>query len=281
MDFSTAYNPRRALGVAYRLVRRAPLTLILGGGLLFLTDPLGRLQGGVDLGSVSPRMLLALLWATSGSCVLQLLRLLFNSYLRIGYVGAVQRVLVTGEENAGDLFQGRGLLVSMVLARLGKWLGITATALPFTIAILGSVALGRSMGVPAIGILGAVVFGVMELVAVLFVGSGLLLVEEAVAIEGLDPGAAFQRSWSIARGRRLELLFYALVMALIRFLGGVVCCMTLCIGWVLVPLAVTWVETAWTESYLRFALPEPEEGIWVERDMEQASWSAGPPPEGD
>ena len=38
MDFGRAYDPLRALGVAARLLARAPLTLVVGGALVVLTD---------------------------------------------------------------------------------------------------------------------------------------------------------------------------------------------------------------------------------------------------
>ena len=97
MDFCLAFEPIRALGVALRLLGRAPLTLLLGGLFLFLSDPESQFKISGDREHFSAAEFLALAWLSLTVCGIGFVLFLVNSLLLVGYAGAVQRVMVSGE----------------------------------------------------------------------------------------------------------------------------------------------------------------------------------------
>lgn len=271
MDFRLAFEPIRALGVAVRLLGRAPLTLLVGGILLFLTDPESLLELSGDHENYSMQQLLALAWISLTICGLGLVLFLVNSLLLVGYAGAVQRVMVSGEERIQDLFQDRGLWFSMVLARVMKLGLFLITGLPFYVLVGLPVIVAAHLGMGGAGWIFGIVFGLAYLPVWCYVNLGFVLVEEALAVEGLRPVEAVQRSWDVAEGNRIQLLLYSLSMLLVEYVGLLLCCVTACLGWALVPLAQTWTRIAWYESYLRMALPPPDDGMWVDHQRQPGS----------
>jgi hypothetical protein len=257
MELRQAFDPVRALGVTGRLLVAAPVTLLLGGLILVLTDAEVHTVGRVDWGDLHPRLLLPLLLGAGALCT-ALVLLVFNSLLQIGYAGAIQRVLVTGEERFKDLFQDRGLWLTMILARLLKWALLLCCALPFSVLAGGPVFVGELLGVRVLGVVAAAVFSLAYLPVWAYVVLGLLLVEELVAIESRSPTEAMQRSWEIAEGNRLQLLLYLIVVKVVELSGFFLC-------GVGVLLTKPWARAAWYESTIRLVLPEPEGGIWADR----------------
>jgi len=236
---------------------RAPLTLILGGILLALTE--GEGFSGVHYSGEDwddPEAL------TAGAlglvcCCIGFGIWVLNCLLQVGFAGATQRVMVTGEERFSDLFQERGLWFSMVLARLLKTVLLVAATLPFLFMIGGPLLLAEALDVETLGAVAAVFFGVAYIPIWFFVILGLVLVEQAVAVESLAPVAALQRSWEVAKGNRLSLFVFLVVTAIVELAGLLACC----IG---VLFTAAWSYTAWYEAYIRFALKTPPEGMWVD-----------------
>jgi len=275
MDFRQAYDPVRALGVAWRSMGRAPSTVYGGALLLVLTFLLATSGSSVRWWpGVSD-----LFWpfAGSGLCLGPLL-FLANCLLQIGFAGALQRVMVTGEERFRDLFQDRGLWLHLVLARLASALFLSAALLPFFVLLEGPVFLARLLHVETLGWIAGVAFSIAYAPIFVYVVLGFLLVGPAVAIEGKRPVDAIQRSWEIAEGQRIQLLVYFGVLGLVGVSGVLLCGVGLL-------LTLPWCETARFESYLRFALPEVEGGAWVDRassaDHDRSPGAAGAsgPPE--
>ena len=254
MDFGRAYDPLRALGVAARLLARAPLTLVVGGALVVLTD--------VELHASLESRAFGMLDVSFGCCV-GLLALTLGCLLQIGYAAALERVMVTGEEEFRDLFLDRGLWLSLFLTRLLQW-GIGALlSLPWLVLVGVPAWIGHLIGWERVGWLAGAVFAIAYLPIWGYAMLGLFLVREAVVIEGKAPAEALERSWQLADGRRGELLVYAIVTKVAGYSGLLAC------G---VGLLVTkpWALAARYESYLRFARagawarggqPEP----WIDR----------------
>jgi len=275
MDFRQAFDPFRALGVSYRLLRRAPLTLLLGGFLLAVTDLANsaEFQGRFGWDQIGFGDRIRLTWISPVFCGLWILLFPIHSLLLVGYPGALQRVMVTGEQRFKDLFQDRGLWLSMVLARLMKLALVLLTLLPFYVLIGVPVFVAGRMDIGWLGVTAAVLFSLAYLPVWGYVMLGFLLVEGAVAIEGKRPIEAVQRSWQVAEGNRLRLLLYLLVMIGLEIVSSLIlalvllltCCLGLPLVVILSFLPAIWIEAAWFESYLRFALPAPPEGNWVDR----------------
>src|SRR5574341_696183 len=140
MDFSDAYDPFRARGGAWKLVQRSPLTLIVGGVVLFLTDVDGARQGvHVEEGHV---YWLGALFAGGvglGCCCLGLALWLVNTLVHVGLAAAVRRALAGEEERFADLWTARGLFGPLVLARLAKVVLRVLVSLPFLVMVGGPI----------------------------------------------------------------------------------------------------------------------------------------------
>jgi hypothetical protein len=259
MELRQAFDPLRALGSSWRLIARAPLTLLVGGVLLFLTDS-GPQHGGVHFEGGEIHWLGAALAGTVllACCCVGLVLWVVNCLLHAGYAGAVRRVMFTGEERFSDLIGGTSLWGAMILARLLKIVANVFTLLPLVFIVGGPIVLGHLGDLEPLGIVVGILLGLAYLPIWIYLALGLALVEPAVALEGKDPVEALRRSWQIARGNRIQLLIYFVVCWIVAFLG-LLCCF---IG---VLFTSTWTAIARYESYVRFALATPEGGAWIDR----------------
>ena len=273
MDFRTAFDPLRAFGVALRLFRRAPLTLLVGGMLLALTNgPRSVLQGSFEGENVSFEIGLGILL------------LPLHVLLRIGYAGALQRVLVTGEERFRDLFQHRGLYWRMAGAMVLQWGVQVLIALPFLVLLGGPVVLGEEFDLDGVGWLVGGLFSLAYLPIWAYVALGFLLVPYVVSIESLRPVASLRRSWELSEPHRMNLLGMWFVGFLVELAWVAVSLVfllaTCCIGLPLVLLLslfpAAWIEAAWYEAMLRHVLPPPDEGLWADREEEAKTRPTGP-----
>ncbi len=97
--------------------------------------------------------------------------------------------------------------------------------------------------------------GMLYLPVWLYVALGVSLTGEAVAIEGLGPVQALARSWNLARGNRMMLLAYLLVLMLFVVLG-------VCVFLVGMIVAGVLASIAHNESYLRLVRSDEEQREW-------------------
>jgi len=145
----------------------------------------------------------------------------------------------------------------MILARLLKFALLAAATLPFLFMIGGPILLAKALDVETLGAVAAVFFGLAYVPIWFFVILGLVLVEQAVAVESLSPVAALQRSWEVAKGNRIPLLWFLFLTVLVELAGMLACCVGIL-------FTAAWSYTAWYEAYIRFALPAPAEGMWID-----------------
>lgn len=248
MSFAEAYDPFRALGEAWQMLRKAPLALLIGGLLLLCTDDGGSVGYGnfFDESKHFEAWQVALIVLVVGAvCAFGLALFLFNCWMRLGFASTLEKQFEGRAIDVGDLFQGRGSFMAMVLARLLKLLVFFVAALP-AVAIVALAGLADSkldLSDVALGI--AAALALLAYVPVLiYVAIGISLVSEAVAIERMQPMEALSRSWSLARGQRLRLLLYGIVMTIVCVSGLCLCCVGI-LG------TYTWTETAKLESYLQ------------------------------
>lgn len=252
MSFSEAYDPFRALGEAWKLLRKAPLVLLLGGLLLWFTDSGGSAGIGnftEESGRFEAWKVALIALVVGVVCVFMLALFLFNSWMRLGFASTVEKQFEGQPVDVGDLFRGRGSFVAMALARLLTFVIFVVAALPAVavVALAGFADSELDLGEVPLGI--AAALALLAYVPVLFyVGIGICLISEAVAIERMQPMEALSRSWSLARGQRLRLLLYGFVMMVVALSGVCLCCVGL-LG------TYTWTETAKLESYLQLVRP--------------------------
>ena len=258
MDFVSAFDPIRALGSSGRLIRRAPLTLLFGGILLTLTDPASNEGWRWRISADDEFEWLIAGGLTCLGCLLFLVAFAINGLVQVGLAAAVQRVMLTGEEQFKDLFRDRGLWLNMILTRIMKSLIMLVSVLPAAFLAGGPIFIGHLFDLYELGVVAGVALVLAYVPIVIYVMLGLLLMEQAVAIEGKLPFEALERSWEIARGNRIQLFGYALLLGIVSLVGVCACC----VGYF---FTSAWAWVAWNESYLRLTQSVPPEGLWVDR----------------
>ena len=177
----------------------------------------------------------------------------------------------------------------MILSRLLCGLIFIATMLPLGLVVLfaalASSGFHQNEGVAwAIGIVGVLLW----LPIFFYVWLGLLLADQAVALEGLQPVDSIRRSWSLVRGHRWMLLWYSIVTGLFAAVGLCACC----IG---IFLTGSMTEVAKSESFLALTRGGERGGWWIQTGSapeggdsgwgapaslpsQPVGWGAPPPP---
>ncbi len=227
-----AFDPFRCLGSVWRLLKTAPLVVIVGGILLsFLSNPTAGLQfalpnePGTDpdaflqqLQNYLPLVSAVLLFGMVGS-------LLLSSWLALGHARAIEKAMRTGEDDLGMVFSTGGRFGAMVLTKLISGLIQIGVALPL-LGVWGVLLFFVNEGRMESGaaILIGLAAGVIWLMAVLYVYLGLLMAVPIAALEPVSAGEAIRRSFQLANGRRWSLLLFALVSGVFAVLGLVACC---------------------------------------------------------
>jgi hypothetical protein len=123
--------------------------------------------------------------------------------VRIGFANTVEDVLRTGEGDVGKVFDGKGRLGAMILSRLLSGLIVLGACLPYAVVVLAAALVTsgfereEGLGI-AILIAGTVLYAPV----LAYVWLGIVLSDQAVALEGLQPVDSIRRSWSLARGHR-------------------------------------------------------------------------------
>jgi hypothetical protein len=273
MRFQQAFDPVRAVAESWRLARRAPVPMLVGGILLFVLtdgDDANRLRESlnetrhvrwIDL----PELMLE---AFVGAACLawQVVILLAACFLGTTLPYAVERVATGGESLLADLLTTRGRFVPLVLAVLLGALAVVAAVVPAGAVVLALEWVGNHFGVlgaPLRLAQGAVVL--LAIPVVVYVWLGVWLAEQAVAIEGLDPVSAVKRAWSLADGNRWWLLLYIVILRVFQALGILLCCVGVLGTGALGMIALN-------DSYLRLVRSDEEqEGWWIERADREAA----------
>lgn len=257
MSFREAYEPFRALGSSFRLIQRAPISLLLGAFVLFLVDfGAGSVSYSVEHHRLEPEEAALILILVGAGCGLGIILWLFSCLVRIGFATAVQRALDGQEDRVGALLEGQGRWISMVFTTLLQWILRTAVLAAGVVFVLPAVLLGAAVAEDASLSIGlGFLAGVLYLPVAAWFWLGLSLMEEAVAVEGLAPLDAVARSWTLVRGNRLALFWYKLVVNVFALLGLLACC----VGVIATSLPV---YVADYDAYLRLVRPDEEQGGW-------------------
>jgi len=244
MEFSQAFDPIRSLQSAWKLLKQAPVMVLIGGLLL------GFLEGGgtigfrfrpgrlnfdrVDnpgeffeqlFGDMAPFMAIMIPIAIC----LGLAFFALSSWIEVGFARAIELALRTGKDDIGKVFSGGDRFVAMLLARFLSALIQIAVMLPIGALVFAAFYFGRNEGIDPFVALGMVAFGLLWLVLVIYVALGLCIVSPIVAFESCSPTEAIARSWKLASGHRLQLFWFLLLQFLLTMAGFCLCC----IGWFL------------------------------------------------
>lgn len=275
MEFNQAYDPFRALQTSWQALKKAPLPLIIGGVILVITGDGG--GGGGNFGSsfhgqhdIDWDVLAPMLVGVVGIfCCLGIVFFVISSWVRIGFANTVEEVLRTGEGDVGRVFDGKGRLGPMILSRLLAGLIVVASILPYGLVVLAAAlateGFDRNEEVAAVILIGGLI---VYLPVILYVGLGVALADQAVALEGLQPVDSVRRSWSLVRGHRWMLLWYSIVTAIFAAIGLCACC----IG---IFLTGTMTEIAKSESFLALTRGQERDGWWIQTGSAPATTDPG------
>lgn len=264
MDFHAAFHPWRSLERAWTLLKQAPVSLIGAVLLLLAADMLATgIQFGFQVLAVSALDPGAALPISVGvSLLLGIAMACFSAWILVGFAGVAVRLLESGEERVGDLFETRGRWFRYLACEFLAGLLGALVFLPFGLLAFGSAFAGDWFDQELLGFTAIVLVLLIYLPIAIYVGLGLALAPLAVSIEGLGPLRALRRSWQIARGHRLWLLLYFLVQAMVAVAGLLLCCVGLIPAYALILAALH-------SSYALHALPAPLAGRWI--DTQRAS----------
>lgn len=287
MTFADAFDPFRSLGSSWKLLRAAPLALLIGGVLLFFTDPGG---SGGNLGGqfqkeydqhagdldAAARALVVILagMVGFGLCCWAIVAFLVHSWIWIGFANAVERALRTGTSDVGAVFDPRGRMPTMLITRLVGGLFELLCWIPFALAIGAGFLLRGGERFPFVFVALALTGWFVSFCIWAYVGLGLSLAKPVVALEGLHPLDALNKSWTLVRGHRLRLLWFYLVTVVVALLGFCLCCIG-AFG------TYTLYYTARVESYLLLTRGDDMNGWWSRTGKapeSKSEWGTRPPP---
>jgi len=290
MPFSEAFDPIRSFKAAWKLLKQAPLSVLVGALLpilaqvgfalaldLFLFLPLG-LSQSFQRGMPEPWMIALLVGAGLG---LGLFMAVFSSWMDAGFGRAVEQALRTGKDQTSLVFSGGGRFLTLLLARLLVGLIVFACMLVLLLPVLLLMTVFLVLmqtDLPAL--LKLAVGGGISLLWMLgyvYVLLGLSLVTAIVTYEDCGPAQAVARSWRLARGNRWQLIVFFLFQFAMVFVGMLACGL----GWfVAIPLA----EVMRYEAYLALTRSSEYPNWWVVTgkfpfdEHKSESFGSAPPP---
>lgn len=292
MNFGQAFDPMRSLQAAWKLLKQAPVMVLIGGLLLAFLEGGGsgggnfmyRQNGSHGFGR-SPQDEFRQVFEEIRPWLLLIIPLILcvglvffalSSWIEAGFARAVESALRTGRDGIGVVFSGGNRFGAMLLARLLSGLIQFASALPLIGVGIGAAILADRQGIGPIGVLLLVGFALLWLFVMLYIGLGLYLVNPIVALEGCTPSESIARSWKLASGNRFQLFLFLLVQWLVTIAGFCACCVGL---FVAVPLT----QVMRFEGYIALTKGGEYPQWWIGTGRfpfdEQKSEGFGSPPE--
>ncbi len=219
--------------------------------------PIDLPTSGASIGAGELAIILGML-VVGMVCVLAcgLALLAFRAWIHAGYLRLHEQVLSTGVGDFGVLFGASDVFWNMAgykVVRALISLGTTLLALaPGALLLIPGIAMEST----ALMVAGGVLMVLLIVPVMIYVSLGLKFGEHAVSLDGCTTMGALEASWELARGNRLRMFFYLLVMGIIAMVG---ICM-FCIG-IIFTRAIT--DTGVTEAYLLATRPDERlEGMW-------------------
>jgi len=258
MDVRSAFDIGRALSHGMDAVKRQPLGLLLGAFILILFGGGGGGGGGggpSDYSGIDDRgardLLMGLelgiiLISVCVGCFCAVLGLFVRAWIQPGYYRMHRDLVVTGAAEVGTLFGGGDAFLRTLLWQLLMGVVLLGTVVAAAIpGGIGLIVVLRGGGEPALPVVIGLVAALSLPMALTgaYVGLGLALGGHAVALDGLGPAEALEKSWALASGNRIHLLLFFFVVGLFNIVGLLMCC-----------LPIVWTKAVSdfgvTESYL-------------------------------
>ncbi|MBL8617984.1 MAG: hypothetical protein JNM72_20400 [Deltaproteobacteria bacterium] len=294
MRFWAAFDLEAGIKAAWQGLRAAPLPLLLGGALMTMFTggqagggPVGPGSGGggggsgvdgdlgndlgdgfgqfwndlqASLSSVDTWVLLfgiGLLFVVVGFA--GLLWAAAWAFLRGGWLRLHEQVLVTGAGEVGALFSGGPRFRPMLGLKLLT--GLVSVLIWMVLASpgLGLLVFGLSRESWPMGVGGGLLALLLPLPAWIWWSLRTCFAEHAVALDGLEIGAALRQSAAVGRGHQLNLLVWFFVMRIAAGFVGSAGLLLCCVGVVLtLPAAQVFAELPLTRGYLLLSRGEAE-----------------------
>jgi hypothetical protein len=292
MPFSQAFDPIRSFQAAWKLLKQAPLSVLVGtllpifvqfvlaiGLELLVFLPLGMSQA-LQRGRPEPWVLVLLVALGMG---FGLVMTAFSCWIDAGFGRAVEQALRTGQDRTALVFSGAGRLGTLFLARLLCGLiGFAcalAAMLPMLLLMMVFMVLMQTDLPVALKLVAGVGIGLLWLLASAYVMLGLSLVTAVVVYEDCGPTEAIARSWRLVRGNRWQLVVFFLFQFVMSLVGMLACGIGL---FVAIPLA----EVMRFEAYLALTQGREYPNWWIvtgkfpfdEHKPEDFSSPQAPPP---
>lgn len=220
----------------------------------FAVDPMTLLAGAGGVGLV-----LGLVCCFLG---LGLMLFALRSFILPGWYRLHEECLRTGGGEFSTLFSGQDLFLKMLLWGLLK--GVILFAVTLVAVIPGGLLAvgGAVLESGPVAALGAVLAVGCWLAGALYVMPGLAFGGHAMTFDGLAVMDGLSRSWDLARGNRLRMILFFLVLGLVNLAAAVAGVCMLCVGvFVTSPLARGGTDLAVTEAYLLLT-----RGLEIEED---------------
>ena len=245
LDVKSAYNIGQAINTGIENLKKDPLWVLVGCFLFSIFQGMGN-NSSFDTSALQEsgfnKALFAIIMASLAfQLCFTIIGWIGGSWLRTGWFRLHQNLL-GGMESGNSLFSGGDRFVDMLLWRL--LVGVISV-LP--IAIFAAVVGGGAMLIPeslvTIGVIMAVLAGMVLILIMIYIHLGLYFGDYLVALDNKKPMDALKESWAMAIGNRFHLFLYSFVLGLFSALGFIACC----IG-VFATSAITSIGT--TEAYL-------------------------------
>ncbi|SRR5258706_3452662 len=272
MEFGQAFDPIRSLQSAWKLLKQAPVMVLIGGLLLAFLEGGGSAGAQFNFGkhdfgrAHNPREVLEQMFEDMKPWLVLLIPLMvcvgiaffaLSSWIEVGFARAIEHALRSGRDEIGKVFSGGDRFGAMLLARFLSALIQVATFLPVVVLAFAGIYFARHEGPNPVLILGSVAFGLLWLVFELYVSLGLCLVNAIVAFESCSPTEAIGRSWKLASGHRLQLFWFMLLQVFLA-LVSILC--TCCLGlFITVPL----MQVMRFEAYVALTKGEQFPHWWI------------------
>ncbi len=276
-----AFEIGRSFSHGLAALQRAALPLLLGGLIMSCTEGNGGgnfnpsgleelqnmegMEGLRDVSLDNPEFVTIMVVVAAVALILFALLFALRCWIHPGYIRLHEAAITAGEGGFGELFSGGDRLLSIAGWKLLRALigaGVFAVAGLPGIGLLIAGAAGEES--PALLAAGVLLLLLLAVPASIYVSLGLTMGELAITLEGRGVLDALERSWSLARGRRLSLLIFFVVFGIAQFIAAIVGICLLCVGaLVTVPAMRSIYEVAFTEGFMLITRGEEAGRGWA------------------
>ena len=266
MELRDALDIERAITHGWEGFKLSPWVMGVGSLLILMTSGnsgnfnVGDLEGLTE-GGEGEMIVAGVLLAMAGiGCFCLVMGFLINSWIMPGFIRVHRDLVVDGEGDFSTLFSGFDVIFRMILWKFLRGFItfgiISVSVLPGGFLLLaGSGLLAGAMGDVQLPSLlvggGALTVGfvlmfagiIVAIVVATYVSLGLSFGSEAIALDGLGPIEAMEKSWTLVSGHRWPLLLFSMVLGIVSFMGMMACCVGIIVTSGIAGLG-------WTEAYL-------------------------------